>query len=502
MNAIPTSWRALGRLHQQIDDAEPRQLRRWTSALVFLALWGLITHGNSAGTGDEPHYLMIAHSLVFDGDFDLANNYADPANLVADGRLQPERHAIPGRDGILRSVHDVGMPVAFAPCFRAAYLVAEKVTPLLPAGLLRRAKLKPALMLRHLMSFGMMALASLLAALLFDAFFEISGRRALAFAWALLVSLSPPLLSHSFLFFTEIPSALGGFLLWRALDHAPRSRLWPALYGLLIGALLLIHVRNVGLVAALLVLAAMALLERRDRRGTLLLAGGFAVALGLRTWMTYTFWGSLLTTPHAAPAAWRGLAAALGEAASRLLALSFDQEHGLLTFGPVHFLFLAGLIVVWREGRGVALKTILPVAAYLAFIALPATNVHGWRGGWSPAARFLVPIMPLVALLGFRAVAALPRWPLGLRALVAVQCALDAYLWQHPRLLWNNGDGTSELLAGSSFGDWSVAEWFPSWEASTSIDVVSVGVLVALWVAGAVAVARRSRSGGTGDGSA
>ncbi|HLA79060.1 MAG TPA: hypothetical protein VJU18_15895 [Vicinamibacteria bacterium] len=502
MNAHPTSWRALARLRQQIDDAEPRHLRRWTSALVFLALWGLITHGNSAGTGDEPHYLMIAHSLVFDRDFDLANNYADPTNLVADGSLQPERHAIPGRDGILRSVHDVGMPAAFAPCFGAAYFVAEKVTPLLPAGLLRRAKLKPALMLRHLMSFGMMALASLLAALLFDAFLEISGRKALALAWALLIALSPPLLSHSFLFFTEVPSALGGFLLWRALDRAPRSRLWPALYGLLIGALLLIHVRNVGLVAALLVLAAMALRERRDGRGVLLLAGGFALALGLRTWITYTFWGSLLTTPHAAPAAWRGLGATLGEAASRLLALSFDQEHGLLTFGPIHLLLLAGVIVVWREGRGTALRTILPVGAYLVFVALPMTNVHGWRGGWSPAARFLVPIMPWVALLGFRAVAALPRWPLGLRALVAVQCALNAYLWQHPRLLWNNGDGTSELLARFSIGSWKVAEWVPSWETFTPTDAVRVGVLVALWVAGAVAVAHRSRSGGVGAGPA
>ena len=28
-------------------------------------------------TGDEPHYLLAAHSLVYDHDLDLANNYAD-----------------------------------------------------------------------------------------------------------------------------------------------------------------------------------------------------------------------------------------------------------------------------------------------------------------------------------------------------------------------------------------------------------------------------------------
>ena len=28
-------------------------------------------------SGDEPHYLVLIHSVISDGDFDLANNYTD-----------------------------------------------------------------------------------------------------------------------------------------------------------------------------------------------------------------------------------------------------------------------------------------------------------------------------------------------------------------------------------------------------------------------------------------
>src|SRR5260370_7316862 len=35
--------------------------------------------------GDEPHYLVLLNSLIFDGDFDLRNNYLS----VHEGSIQP-----------------------------------------------------------------------------------------------------------------------------------------------------------------------------------------------------------------------------------------------------------------------------------------------------------------------------------------------------------------------------------------------------------------------------
>jgi hypothetical protein len=61
---------------------------------------------------------------------------------------------------------------------------------------------------RHFLSLAMIGLTALIAVGLFQIFQSLTGDSRPAFWWALLLTLSPPLLSHSFLFFTEILSAL------------------------------------------------------------------------------------------------------------------------------------------------------------------------------------------------------------------------------------------------------------------------------------------------------
>ena len=106
--------------------------RRALQAIVVLVLWGLITHGTHAGTGDEPHYLAIAHSIAFDGDLDLANNYGANEPLVGGGVLQPEAHVRPGVDGVARPVHDIGLPLVFAPFVRLAVPLTNALTRIVP----------------------------------------------------------------------------------------------------------------------------------------------------------------------------------------------------------------------------------------------------------------------------------------------------------------------------------------------------------------------------------
>jgi hypothetical protein len=82
-------------------------------------------------------------------------------------------------------------------------------------------------------------------------------------------------------------------------------------------------------------------------------------------------------------------------------------------------------------------------------LILPITNAIGWTGGWSPAARFLVPIVPLLAIGVAAGVRTLPR--VIVLPLVAVQVGINAYVWQHPKILWNNGTGTAAIC--SRIGD-------------------------------------------------
>ena len=82
--------------------------RRALQAIVCTRALGLITHGTFAGTGDEPHYLAITHSIAFDGDLDLANNYGANEPLVGGGVLSPERTCGRAWTDVARPVHDVG----------------------------------------------------------------------------------------------------------------------------------------------------------------------------------------------------------------------------------------------------------------------------------------------------------------------------------------------------------------------------------------------------------
>jgi len=60
---------------------------------------------------------MITHSLAFDHDLDLTNDYADPTNLDLGGHFEGGAHLYAGKDGRLRPVHDIGMPVLFVPYY-------------------------------------------------------------------------------------------------------------------------------------------------------------------------------------------------------------------------------------------------------------------------------------------------------------------------------------------------------------------------------------------------
>ena len=111
-------------------------LRRAGLALAVwacsLALYGLYFQGQWVYgerpvihiTGDEPHYLLIATSLLRDGDLDVLNNYRDkhyqpfyPYHL-GDARQPEDMHALYGPSGGLYSKHGVGLPLLLLPAMR------------------------------------------------------------------------------------------------------------------------------------------------------------------------------------------------------------------------------------------------------------------------------------------------------------------------------------------------------------------------------------------------
>jgi hypothetical protein len=362
---------------------------------------------------------------------------------------------------VIRPVHDIGMPLLFAPYIRIVAPAVGWIAPRIPARVMQQLRVTPSVLYRHLISVAMIMLAGVLATLMFDAFTTIGLSEVAAFWTALLMALSPPLLIHAILFFTELLSALLCFIVFRrvALDEDTAS-LWSwALAGAATGMLLLVHIRNAGLIAGLLLIALHRLGRRSAARELATFVAPLSLLLIIRTAINYHMWGTWLTSPHARAGEWNGREGVV-TAGRRLAGMLLDQEFGLLPYAPVFVLAVVGLVVLARTRRALAYRTSMVAGCYVLTVILPITNVYDFTGGWSPAARFLVPVVPLLAIGVAAAIRATPR--MLLVPLIILQIAIDGYAWQHPKNLWNDGDGVAAIC---SRGGIPVCSFLPSFVA-------------------------------------
>ena len=153
--------------------------------LVFLVLVcaGARSSVRVGPQGDEPHYLMVADSLLRDHDVSLERDYAEARYAVFhDAPLAPH-YRVRGRGREIYSLHAVGLSVAILPAWAlGGYPAVTVFMALLAALLVRRAA-------------------------------RVGGgahgpRRTLPRRRRWLLALSPPLLHYAGLVFTEVPAAL------------------------------------------------------------------------------------------------------------------------------------------------------------------------------------------------------------------------------------------------------------------------------------------------------
>jgi hypothetical protein len=134
----------------------------------------------------------------------------------------------------------------------------------------------------------------------------------------------------------------------------------------------------------------------------------------------------------------------VGNLPAGLLGLFFDQEFGLLPYAPVFVLALRGLPALRRAGwRSTALCWGLVLG-----VVGTAAAWHMWRGGSNPPARFLLPIVPVLALGVGRA---LSRGPgVGAALLIGWGFWTGATGAVDPGLVHRDRDGTAPLFRTAS----------------------------------------------------
>jgi hypothetical protein len=435
----------------------------------WLALW-LVLFGVSAATlgidafdgsdygGDEPHYLVVAESIVSDRDLDVRDEYRERA--YADWyprRLQPDGEPVGGR---LTEPQGLGFPLLIAP----AYALGG-----------------PVLVQLFLAAIG--ALAFVLAARL--------ARRIVPEPWAtggvLLVALCPLSLAYGA---TVSPELTAGALLVGALLCAlrmrERSRLRDAYAAAFMLALLPWLAARFVVPALPVALLLVRWTARRGRGPTALVVAEIMFgSLLFYVALNEGLYGG--RTPDAAGGTGTGADFPFGylERLPRLAGLWLDRDYGAVRWAPVLALaFFAGWLLwrSWRERVAQALPErrdaeIAAAAALLVcagVVAVAAVGAPTMFGFWFPG-RYLVVGLPVAAALCAWGLRHAPRAGAALGALTML-----ASVWLLIDLWTGAVDGWADPSSRAPWGP--LHALFPRFAGSGSVwaDVVSIALAVAL----------------------
>lgn len=346
--------------------------------------------------GDEPFYLLVTESILRDFDLDLANQYRDLAR-TASGRvdLKPQYGDPVGKNGEVYSRTEPFLSLLMIPGYLLAGLHGAVATIALFGVLLVRSTM------RWLEDEG---ISDEVLRAVFPLF-----------------AFGPPVLFYAARIWPEVPAAFCFVECVRGM-RAQRVKRWlPALF-----ALVMLKLRFVLLAIALLALHA-------RRRRAIVIAAVILAPMAL-LWATI---GNPLNV-HS----WRELLPAHPERyAIGLFGLLVDGAAGLAFQAPF---FLLGIFALtrWRETPPGFRLGILASLLYLVYL-LPRDE---WHGGWSPPLRYIVFLMPVLAL---GAAAVWHRIPRGVVALIT--------LWTLGVVI--HGLGVPWRLFHIANGENAVGEW-------------------------------------------
>ena len=374
-------------LRGDLDRLSHRQIA-WLVFLTTLCVYFFLTPyvlRDWWPTGDEPHCLLVSHSIVTDGDFRLANNYEEKdflAFYIADD-LNPFLQTAKGSDGNLYPIRGPGFSLLLAP----AYFLGGR------AGV----------------AFFLDLVGGLLAMNFYLLGYEVTrSRLAPLVAWVF-VFFTPLLALYNFLLYPEV---VGGLVLLLALrtirgtveetrTNRGGARDW-LLIGFLIAFLPWLSNRFVPFGGILFISALACGWREHDkifRRQAMiyLLAPCIGSAL-LYSAYNYSLFGNL--SPLAAydiaghNVSGHLLQTPLTDVGVAMLGWLLDPRRGLFIYAPVYVLSLPGILLLLRQKRREAFLLLpYPTIAYL---------YTSWTGlyfpGWEISPKFMVSVMPILGI--------------------------------------------------------------------------------------------------------
>lgn len=347
----------LFRLNRDLRDKDLKTKQIFIFLFVFLSVFyfavSLWFNYANQPTGDEPSYLIVAHSIVFDRDLDLKNNYEGrDYSRFYNKDLVPQEIEVNGR---LYSYHPVLLSVLIAPF----YLIAGRLGVTIFINML----------------------TALFAALIFVYLAGIYKDRKIPVITALIAAFSLPLFVFSNQICCEV---LSGVLITGALvlfaGNKEKFLIACAVSALIPWA----HPRNFPLWAAL---GFIVLYEhRKEIKNMMIFAGTQALSAALLLWFNYSHYHSLIPrqTHNEIPISQIFEPFKL----KGIFGLFFDQEFGIFIYTPLLIFIFAGAIRLFKSNKKIFWQAMLMFVPYYVLIA----SWIDWRGGGGSSPRFFVPV--------------------------------------------------------------------------------------------------------------
>lgn len=378
------------------------KFERWSRGkkFVLLFLTALVLYNAGAlvmrsqgqyFSGDEPHYLLICHSLLHDRDFDLKNNYE---NRDYERYLQPgvtiDPHVIKRAEtGPWYSFHSPGVSFILLPFYALGDLLGKNA-------------------LIFLLRFGMSIIGALFGLQVYLFARREWGKEGPALGLWFLAGVTAPVFFYAIHVYPELVVGLLSLTLFRLIRH---TEAWTArklvAAGFLFSAIIWFHALKYLFLLAPLFLYFLWVAGRKTAKKLSLLYFfiGPAFLGGLYLFFQTACYGSV--SPSAI--SWKG-ALSGSESVSylryllsgipfhyRLETLAgyfLDQKDGLLFYAPLYFFSFLGMIEALHRKKSAFWAVAFVTAPYVL-----ASAFLTQRTGYAPQARPLVSVMWGMAIL-------------------------------------------------------------------------------------------------------
>jgi len=340
---------------------------------LLCLILGLHAATKACAQPDEPFYLLIAQSIIYDGDLDLNNNLESRqyAPYYA-ATLLPQRDV--NETGEYISRHGALFPLLLAPFYASFGRV------------------------------GAMALSCVAYAVFCTLLFSVCERetgsaRAAFWTWVAALTATPGL-AYSTQVYPESLACLLIMILLAALLRNPKGLLRAAA-AIAVVILPWLKARYALIGLPILGLWLLSLLSARKvpaREGlrsaprrliaSILFAAGASLALALLFYrkVAFRFFGAM-NLEDILHLEW-------SKCWYRLFALFLDYQYGLLIYSPIFLFALWGFAVLLKQGRPIAWASACGAVLYL----LALSTLGWWFGGGCPPCRYLVCLLPFLLL--------------------------------------------------------------------------------------------------------